>query len=97
MRQAIEEKFNRRLANLRDRASVAEDAWQRAKSAGNEDGMKRADHTREQVEAAIVSLTNFKPGLTRFGKLYTYIAQLVDLEDPNIETFTALPSCWETG
>lgn len=81
--------YNRRLAELRDRVGAAEDAWQRAKSAGNEDGMKRADHEREQVETAIISLTDFKSGLARFGRLYAYIAQLVDLGDPDLETFAA--------
>lgn len=81
--------YNRRLAELRDRASAAEDAWQRAKSAGNVDGMKRADHEREQVETAIVSLTDFKAGLAGFGRLYAYIAQLVDLGDPELETFAS--------
>ena len=81
--------YNRRLAELRDRASVAEDAWQRAKIAGNEGGMKRADHEREQVETAIVALTEFKAGLTRFSRLYAYIAQLVDLGDPDLETFAS--------
>lgn len=51
--------------------------------------MKRADHEREQVETAIVSLTDFKSGLSRFGRLYAYIAQLVDLGDPDLETFAA--------
>jgi type I restriction enzyme R subunit len=81
--------YNRRLAELRDRAGAAEDAWQRAKSAGNEDGMKRADHEREQVETAIICLTDFKAGLARFGRLYAYIAQLVDLGDPDLEVFAA--------
>lgn len=56
---------------------------------GNDDGMKRADHEREQVETAIVSLTDFKSGLSRFGRLYAYIAQLVDLGDPDLKTFAA--------
>ena len=81
--------YNRRLSELRERAAAAEDAWQRAKNAGNEDGMKRADHEREQVEAAIAGLTDFKSGLSRFGRLYAYIAQLVDLGDPDLETFAA--------
>lgn len=81
--------YNRRLSELRDRAGAAEDAWQRAKSTGNEDGMKRADHEREQVGAAILSLTDFKAALARFGRLYAYIAQLVDLGDPDLETFCA--------
>ncbi len=81
--------YNHRLAELRNRASEAEDAWQKAKATGNEDGMKRADHEREQVETAIVSLTDFKAGLARFGRLYAYVAQLVDLGDPDLEVFAA--------
>lgn len=72
--------YNCRLSELRDRADAAEDAWQRS---------KRADHEREQVETAIVFLTDFKAGLARFGRLYAYIAQLVDLGDPDLETFAA--------
>ena len=51
--------------------------------------MKRADHEREQVETAIVSLTDFKAGLARFGRLYAYVAQLIDLGDPDLEVFSA--------
>lgn len=81
--------YNHRLTELRNRATAAEDAWQKAKAAGNEDGMKRADHEREQVETAIVSLTDFKAGLARFGRLYAYVAQLIDLGDPDLEVFAA--------
>lgn len=81
--------YNHRLSDLRAHASAAEDAWQNAKSVGNEDGMKKADHDREQVETAIAAMTDFKSGLSRFGRLYAYIAQLVDLGDPDLETFAA--------
>ena len=81
--------YNHRLSDLRARASAAEDAWQNAKSVSNEEGMKKADHDREQVETAIAAMTDFKSGLSRFGRLYAYIAQLVDLGDPDLETFAA--------
>ncbi len=36
-----------------------------------------------------MSLTDFKAGLARFGRLYAYVAQLVDLGDPDLEVFAA--------
>ena len=81
--------YNRRLSDLRERAAVTEDAYQRARSEGNEVGMKKADHEREQVEAAIASLTDFKAGLSKFGRIYAYVAQLVDLGDPELENYAA--------
>jgi type I restriction enzyme, R subunit len=32
---------------------------------------------------------DFKSGLTRFGSLYTYIAQTIDLGDPSLEAFAS--------
>jgi len=80
---------NRSLIELRARATETEEAYQRAKVADDEDGMKKADHERSQVEAAIASLTDFRSGLARFGRLYAYISQLVDLGDPDLETYAA--------
>jgi type I restriction enzyme R subunit len=34
-------------------------------------------------------LLDFKSGLTRFGSLYTYIAQTIDLGDPGLEAFAS--------
>lgn len=81
--------YNMRLTELRQRATEMEDAYQRAKATGNEDGMNRADHDRRQVESAITELTDFRSGLAKFCRLYTYIAQLVDLGDPDLETYAA--------
>ncbi|MFB9570695.1 type I restriction endonuclease subunit R, partial [Saccharopolyspora hordei] len=81
--------YNRRLSELRERAAATEAAYQRAKAEGNEDGMKKADHDRKQIESAISALTDFKAGLSKFGRIYAYIAQLVDLGDPELENFAA--------
>lgn len=51
--------------------------------------MKKADHDRKQIESAISALTDFKAGLSKFGRIYAYIAQLVDLGDPELENFAA--------
>lgn len=81
--------YNTRLKDLRDRAGQIEDSYQQARATGNDDAMKKADHERGQVETAIGSLLEFRAGLSRFGRLYAYIAQLVDLGDPELENFAA--------
>lgn len=81
--------YNERLAELRKQAAQAEYDFDRAKQAGNEDGMKAADHRRKQAAEAIGALTDFKAGLSRFSRTYAYIAQLIDLGDPELENFSA--------
>ena len=87
--QAPTDAFNRRLKDLRHQAQLSEDAYQAARSAGDEDGMKQADHDRKQIEGAIAGLSNFKAGLARFSRTYAYIAQLLDLGDPDLENYAA--------
>ncbi|APX12401.1 type I restriction endonuclease subunit R [Tateyamaria omphalii] len=81
--------YNARLKSLREAAQYAEDAFETARVSGNSDGMKRADHDREQVAEAIGQMTEFKAGLSRFARTYSYIAQLIDLGDPDLENFAA--------
>jgi type I restriction enzyme R subunit len=51
--------------------------------------MKQADATRTAHAEALQRLLDFKSGLTRFGSLYTYIAQTIDLGDPGLEAFAS--------
>ena len=51
--------------------------------------MKQADANRSTHAEALQRLTDFKSGLTRFGSLYTYIAQTIDLGDPELEGFAS--------
>jgi len=79
--------FNRMLKDRRQEARVAEIDYQKAKEAGNEDGMKAADHRRALADSAIATLGEFKSGLARFSRTYAYIAQLIELNDPELENF----------
>ena len=81
--------FNRRLRGLRIQAQRSEDAYQVAKSSGDDDGMKAADHDRKAAEGLIAALANFRSGLDRLNRTYGYIAQLIDLGDPEFENFAA--------
>lgn len=79
--------FNRMLKDRRQEARIAEIDYQKAKETGNEDGMKVADHRRALADSAIATLGEFKSGLARFSRTYAYIAQLIELNDPELENF----------
>ncbi|MRU17068.1 type I restriction endonuclease subunit R [Roseovarius sp. A21] len=87
--------YNTRLKELRTRSQQAEADYQAAKAAGNEAGMEQADYERRQIDEAIGQMADFKAGLARFSRTYAYIAQLIDLGDPELEnlaSFTKLLS-----
>lgn len=83
------QRFNDRLHALRAEIQSAEAAFEAAKSQGNEPGMKAAEARRSETTEALQLLLDFKSGLTRFGTLYTYIAQTIDLGDASLEGFAS--------
>ena len=85
--QAPTDYFNEILKARRQEVRAAEIAYQNAKDIGDQDGMKAADHRRGLADGAIGSLTEFKTGLERFCRNYAYIAQLIELNDPELENF----------
>jgi type I restriction enzyme R subunit len=87
--QTPTDQFNAKLNELRQEARNAEADYQRAKEADNHSVMKAADHRRGLADTAIGTLSDFKAGLERFGRTYAYIAQLVELNDPELENFAA--------
>lgn len=87
--QAPTDHYNAMLKDRRQEARAAEIAYQKAKDVEDADGMKAADHSRKQAETSIGALTEFKGGLERFSRTYAYIAQLIELNDPDLENFAA--------
>ena len=83
------DQYNLMLKERRQEVRAAEIAYQKATDIGNEEGMKAADHRRSLADAAIASLTEFKSGLDRFSRTYAYIAQLIELNDPDLENFSS--------
>ncbi|MEP3784762.1 MAG: type I restriction endonuclease [Paracoccaceae bacterium] len=81
--------YNGRLTSLRGAAQDCEDAYEQARLINDQDRMKKADHDRAQVEEAIGQMAEFKAGLARFARTYSYIAQLIDLGDPDLENFAS--------
>mgnify|MGYP001940215000 CR=1 FL=1 len=87
--QAPTDFYNQMLKDHRQEVRTAEIAYQHAKEIGNEDGMKAADHRRGLADSAIGVLKEFKMGLERFSRTYAYIAQLIELNDPDLENFAS--------
>jgi type I restriction enzyme R subunit len=86
---ASTQRFNDKVAAERAAILAAEAAYEVAKSQGNERGVKQADATRATHAETLKQLMDFKSGLTRFGSLYTYIAQTIDLGDASLEGFAS--------
>lgn len=82
-------RYNDRLKAQRQIVQDSEDKFQVAKNKGDEDGMRAADHVRDEAAGEIAILQEFKSGLSRFVRTYNYIAQLIDLGDPDLENFAA--------
>ena len=80
-------RFNRNLRVLRDEVDAWEDAYEAAHRNGDEAGAKAADHHRKDYTEQISKLMIFKSALGRFGRTYSYIAQLINLGDPDLENF----------
>jgi type I restriction enzyme R subunit len=83
------QRFNDRLRALRAEIQSAEATFEAAKMQGNEPGMKAADAHRNEAAEVLQQLLDFKSGLARFGTLYTYIAQTIDLGDASLEGFAS--------
>ena len=81
--------FNQSLNTFREEVDTHEDAYEKARRHGDEAGAKTADHHRREHADQIKSLMTFKAGLGRFCRTYAYIAQLVDLGDPELENYAS--------
>ncbi|UHD17389.1 type I restriction endonuclease subunit R [Thiocapsa bogorovii] len=82
-------RFNERLKVLRDAVSTWEGAFEKAHREGNTVAEKAADYQRRDFAKQMADLTSFRSGLSRFCRAYTYIAQLIDLGEPELESFAA--------
>ncbi|AZD54279.1 Type I restriction-modification system, restriction subunit R [Pseudomonas chlororaphis subsp. aurantiaca] len=82
-------RFNRKVSVERAAIEKTEAAYEIARLQDNEVGMKAADAARATHAEQLKALMDFKSRLTRFGSLYTYIVQTIDLGDPSLEAFAS--------
>jgi type I restriction enzyme R subunit len=81
--------YNDKMKMLRQAMSTWEAAFEKARAQGDETGMKSADHHQDEYAEQIKILLGFKSDLGRFCRTYSYIAQLIDFGDPELENFAA--------
>jgi type I restriction enzyme R subunit len=81
--------YNEKMKMLRDAMATWEGAFEKARAQGDEAGMKSADHHQDEYAEQIKSLLGFKSDLGRFCRTYSYVAQLIDFGDPELENFAA--------
>jgi type I restriction enzyme R subunit len=81
--------YNEKMKMLRDGMATWEAAFEKARAKGDEAGMKSADHHQDEYAEQIKALIGFKSDLGRFCRTYSYIAQLIDFGDPELENFAA--------
>lgn len=81
--------FNGKVKNLREAIAVCEATFSQATKNGHEGAAKQVDAQRKELDQELKSLLDFKGGLASFSQLYGYIAQLIDLGDPELENFAA--------
>ena len=81
--------YNQKLKMLRDALATWETAFEKARANKDKAAMKSADHQRVECAEQISAVTAFKSALGRFCRTYGYIAQLIELGDPELENFAA--------
>ena len=87
--QAPTDAFNDAMKAARERAEAADNAYEKAHKVGNEAGMKQADFDRKEAAHELETLLGFKADLSKFVRAYHYVAQLIELGDPELEGFAA--------
>lgn len=81
--------YNERMKVLREAMDKWEVVYDKARAKGDEAGMKSADHHQDEYAEQIKTLLGFKSDLGRFCRTYSYVAQLIDFGDPELENFAA--------
>lgn len=81
--------YNERLKKLKEDIAFLRDEFDNAVKEGNKDSADKAEFERKSLDVELQKLTDFKSNLGKFGRIYTYVAQLIDFGDPALENFAA--------
>lgn len=81
--------YNEKMKSLREETEKLEALYKKARTLGDEEGMKSVEQHQEVLGEQIATLLAFKSDLGRFCRTYFYLAQLIDFADPELENFVA--------
>ncbi|SDC25878.1 type I restriction endonuclease subunit R [Acinetobacter boissieri] len=81
--------FNEALKKLQNEMATQLEKSKQAQQDGNKDGIQKADFEIEKIDIEQQKLLRFKGDLSKFTRIYFYVAQLINLGDPELENFAA--------
>lgn len=81
--------FNSRLKSLSDEIEKWDNAIDKAVAQGDQKSQEYAEAQRTNFVTEREGLMRFKANLLRFVSTYSYIAQLIELDDADLENFAA--------
>lgn len=82
-------RYNDKLEMLKSEIAFQEEAFDKSINEGNQAGADKAEFERKKLSAELMAHTDFKNNLGKFGRIYNYVAQLIDFGDPELENFAA--------
>lgn len=81
--------YNTKLADLVELIKSWDESIDKADKANDQKAKEMAEAHRNELSINLEELKGFKSGLSKFVSVYTYIAQLIELRDPELENFAA--------
>lgn len=87
--QPATDRYNSRLKALNTEIDRWENEWKAAKDENDEKAMVRADAHRSETTKARDALMIFSESLSKFVRVYEYVAQLIEFNDPALESFAS--------
>lgn len=81
--------YNHKLKMLNEAIEIQENAFNQATAQGNTQGAEQAEFERKQLSSELLAHTDFKNNLGKFARIYSYVAQLIDFGDPELENLAA--------
>lgn len=81
--------YNTKLADLVESIKSWDESIDKADKANDQKAKEMAEAHRNELSINLEELKGFKSGLSKFVSVYTYIAQLIELRDPELENFAA--------
>lgn len=85
--QPATDRFNSSLKILNTSIDEWDSSFDKAHKADDKKAMEVAEKKRSELSIQREELMRFKSLLGRFGRTYTYIAQIIELNDPDLENF----------
>ncbi|HEX7005394.1 MAG TPA: type I restriction endonuclease [Trueperaceae bacterium] len=85
--QAAADRFNDRFRTLTKRLSGLDAQLETARKHEDATAVQQLEETRSQTAKERDELNLFRDGLMKFVRTYRFIAQIMDLDDPNLEAF----------